>query len=138
MASRMGGRVALVTGGGGGIGEATGRVFAEEGGQVALVDTDKAAVEAAAAGIAKAVTGARVSAIVADLFLSCDESSYVTGATLMVDAGKSILWPMTNCASIANGFSRVVPADLVDVLLAVAKLPQHRPRVLAEAGGRQA
>jgi 2-hydroxycyclohexanecarboxyl-CoA dehydrogenase len=24
------------------------------------------------------------------LFLSCDEPSYVTGATLMVDAGKSI------------------------------------------------
>ena len=46
----MAGCVALVTGGGGGIGEATGRVFAEEGGQVALVDTDKAAVEAAAAG----------------------------------------------------------------------------------------
>jgi 2-hydroxycyclohexanecarboxyl-CoA dehydrogenase len=67
MASRMAGRVALVTGGGGGIGEATGRLFAEEGGQVALVDNDKAAVEAAAAGIAKVVAGARVSAMVADL-----------------------------------------------------------------------
>jgi len=67
MASRMAGRVALGTGGGGGIGEATGRLFAEEGGRVALVDSDKAAVEAAAAGIANAVPGARVSAMVADL-----------------------------------------------------------------------
>jgi len=67
MASRMAGRVALVTGGGGGIGEATGRLFAEEGGSVALVDSDKAAVDAAAAGIAKAVAGARVSSMVADL-----------------------------------------------------------------------
>src|SRR5271167_4568880 len=63
----MTGRVALVTGGGGGIGEATGRLFAEEGGRVALVDSDKAAVEAAAAGIVRDVAGARVSAIVADL-----------------------------------------------------------------------
>jgi len=63
----MAGRVALVTGGGGGIGEATGRLFAEEGGQVALVDSDKAAAEAAAAGILRDVAGARVAALAADL-----------------------------------------------------------------------
>jgi NAD(P)-dependent dehydrogenase (short-subunit alcohol dehydrogenase family) len=63
----MAGRVALVTGGGGGIGEAVGRLFAEEGGSVVLADSDKAAAEAAAAAIAKDVRGARVSAVAADL-----------------------------------------------------------------------
>jgi 2-hydroxycyclohexanecarboxyl-CoA dehydrogenase len=67
MAGRMAGRVALVTGGGGGIGEATGRLFAEEGAAVVLVDTDKVAVETAATGMTKAVPGARVLALVADL-----------------------------------------------------------------------
>jgi NAD(P)-dependent dehydrogenase (short-subunit alcohol dehydrogenase family) len=140
----MAGRVALVTGGGGGIGEATGRLFAEEGAAVTLLDAD--AVESSAAGILSAVPGARVLALTGDvtresdvrriidetaarwgaraaargvseaelrtqragdnllgrwaeprevaypiLFLAGDESSFVTGATLMVDAGRSIL-----------------------------------------------
>ena len=76
----MAGRVALVTGGGGGIGEATGRLFAEEGGQVVLVDSDKAAVEAAAAGIAKDVAGSRVSAMVADLGSESEARRVVDGA----------------------------------------------------------
>jgi 2-hydroxycyclohexanecarboxyl-CoA dehydrogenase len=67
MAGRMAGRVALVTGGGGGIGEATGRLFVEEGAAVVLVDTDKVAVETAATGMTKAVPGTRVLALVADL-----------------------------------------------------------------------
>ena len=81
MAGRMAGRVALVTGGGGGIGEAIGRLFVEEGAAVVLVDTDKVAVETAATGMTRVVPGARVLALVADL-TSESEARRVIGDSL--------------------------------------------------------
>jgi meso-butanediol dehydrogenase/(S,S)-butanediol dehydrogenase/diacetyl reductase len=63
----MSGRVAVVTGGGGGIGEATGRLFAEEGASVALVDADAVAAERAASAIAAAFPHAKPLALAADL-----------------------------------------------------------------------
>jgi meso-butanediol dehydrogenase/(S,S)-butanediol dehydrogenase/diacetyl reductase len=76
----MEGRAAAVTGGGGGIGEATGRVFAEEGASVALVDSDADAVGTAASRIAAAVPGATVVPVVADLAREPDVRRAITEA----------------------------------------------------------
>ena len=58
MRGRLQDKVALITGGGGGIGAATARLFCAEGAKVFLVDMDRAALERTARAIAQDVPGA--------------------------------------------------------------------------------
>src|SRR4029079_857269 len=64
---RLDDRVAIITGGAGGIGAATGLLFCEEGAGVTLVDSDSDAMHNATARIREAAPHARVMSIVGDV-----------------------------------------------------------------------
>jgi len=64
---RLADKTAIITGGAGGIGAATGHLFCQEGARVALVDSNGDAMDAALADIRAQVPGARVEGIVTDV-----------------------------------------------------------------------
>ena len=109
MARRLEGRVAIITGGGGGIGLATGHLFAEEGAAVALVDVDPVAAEAAATTIAADVPGAGVLALGADVAQE-SEARRVVDATL---ARFGALHSLVNVAGI-RVYAALAEADAKD------------------------
>jgi len=84
MSGRLADRVAIITGGAGGIGAATGLLFAQEGARVALVDSDADAMRATTAEIRAAVPAARIVDIVTDV-------SREEAAVAAVDAARRAL-----------------------------------------------
>jgi 2-hydroxycyclohexanecarboxyl-CoA dehydrogenase len=65
--ARLAGKVALITGGGGGIGAATAALFRTEGASVMLVDMDAAALERTASAIREQSPGAGVAHLAANV-----------------------------------------------------------------------
>ena len=91
------GKVALVTGGGSGIGKATAELFAARGGAVAAADVNEAAAEATAEGIRKA--GGRAVAV------RCDVTAWdhVQAAVDRARTECGSLDVVVNCAGILKG-----------------------------------
>jgi 2-hydroxycyclohexanecarboxyl-CoA dehydrogenase len=65
--NRVDGKVALITGGGSGIGAATGELICAEGGKAMLVDANADALASTLKGITERVSGARVATFLADV-----------------------------------------------------------------------
>ena len=73
---RLSGKVAVITGGAGGIGRAAGRMFAEEGAQVVLVDLDEEALDE----VVRSIGDENVSYCVADTTEPDDVKNFVNEA----------------------------------------------------------
>jgi 2-hydroxycyclohexanecarboxyl-CoA dehydrogenase len=67
MSQRLAGKVALLTGGGAGIGAAAAALFCEEGARVVLVDMDGSALERTAAAVREKTPGAGVRVLAGDV-----------------------------------------------------------------------
>ena len=135
---RLAGRVALITGGGGGIGAATGQLFAEEGAAVALIDSDSDAVERAAEAIGDAVKGAAVLPLMADVAREGDAQRAVDVAAahfgalhvIVNVAGIRVYTPLAEAD--AGDWQRILG---VNVLAAAFTCKAAVPYVRAAGGG---
>ncbi|UDL88631.1 3-hydroxyacyl-CoA dehydrogenase [Mesorhizobium sp. PAMC28654] len=90
------GHIAIVTGGGSGLGEATARALAAKGAKVAIFDV----------GIERA---AKVAADIGGIAIQCDVSSADSGAAAVAEAAGKLGEPriLVNCAGIAIGVKTV-------------------------------
>lgn len=83
MARRLDGKIAIITGGAGGIGAATGRLFCEEGARVVLADRDAEAMTGVCEEIRSGVPGAQLHAVIADV------GQEATAATIVAETRKA-------------------------------------------------
>lgn len=135
--SRLQGRTAIVTGGGGGIGGATCERFAREGARVAVLDRDPATAEAVARRIAQA--GGQALAVGCDI---TDRASVDAAVQAVID-GLGPIDILVNCAGwdVFKPFTTTVPAEwerLIAINLVGALHMHHAvlPGMVARNAGR--
>lgn len=110
---KLDGKVAIITGGSGGIGRAAARLFAEEGGKVMLVDLDGDALRATVAEIGEE----RAASVVADVSDRAETEAYVAAA---VERFGGVDIAVLN-AGIEGKIATIVdyPEDMFDRVMAV-------------------
>jgi NAD(P)-dependent dehydrogenase (short-subunit alcohol dehydrogenase family) len=131
--------VALVTGAGGGIGQATCRRFAEEGYRVIVADFDMASTERAVQALRTAAPDAEVTSVVCDVTSEqsvADAASAVRDGWGRVDALALIAGVLQEAASVAEQtvevWDRMLNANARGVFLCAK---HFTPLIPADAGG---
>jgi NAD(P)-dependent dehydrogenase (short-subunit alcohol dehydrogenase family) len=129
---RLEGKVAVITGGAGGIGAATGRLFAEEGASVLLVDLAAEALQQ----VVQAIGDEHVSAVVADVTQAEQVQRYVQTAidryggidVFFANAGvEGVVAPITEYPD--DVFDRVMAVNVRGVWLGLKHvMAQMQPR----------
>jgi len=111
VSGRLEGKVALLTGGGGGIGAATAALFCAEGAQVFIVDMDGAALERTAALIGEGTPGAKLKVMTADQVAATSAATQCLAAFGRIDV-------LVNNASMRNysAFADATPEEWQAVL----------------------
>jgi NAD(P)-dependent dehydrogenase (short-subunit alcohol dehydrogenase family) len=131
---RLEGKVAVITGGAGGIGAATGRLFAEEGARVLLVDLAEEALRQTAA----AIGSEHVSAVAADVTRADQVQRYVETAVeryggidvFFANAGiEGVVAPITDYPD--DVFDRVIAVNVRGVWLGL----KHVMAQMQQRGG---
>lgn len=131
--ARLDGKVAIITGGAGGIGAATAEIFASEGAAVALVDLDAATLAAVATRIRAAVPGAELIEIARDVGEEASAAAIVEATltafgridVLVNNAGIRSYEPLDEAK--AETWSRLLSVNLLSyAFLAKAALPALR------------
>jgi NAD(P)-dependent dehydrogenase (short-subunit alcohol dehydrogenase family) len=133
MGNRVQDRIAVITGGAGGIGSAVGQVFCEEGASVVLVDRDAAALDAVANELRQATPGAQVLTVAADISGEAEAIRSVKEAVarfgridiLVNNAGIREYWPLAEAP--AESWQKILGVNLLShAFMAKAALPSLR------------